>query len=57
MCRAMYHVVLGQAENIGNRLGLERNIRELRKADLSVQDVVSQQEYLAALWIINVLKR
>jgi hypothetical protein len=52
----MYHDVLGQAENIGNRLGLERNIRELRKADLSVQDLVSQQEYLAALWIINVLK-
>jgi hypothetical protein len=42
---------------MGNRLGLERNIRELRKADLSVQDLVSQQEFLAALWFIDEIKR
>jgi hypothetical protein len=35
---------------------VERNTRELRKADLLVQDLVSQQEFLAALWIINELK-
>ena len=55
MCRAMYHDVLGQAE-YGKPAWLRRNIRELRKADLSVQDLVSQQEFLAALWIINELK-
>jgi hypothetical protein len=31
-------------------------LSELRKDDLSVQDLVSQQEFLAALWIINELK-
>ena len=30
-------------------------IRKLRKADLSVPDLVSQQEFLGALWIINEL--
>jgi ABC-type multidrug transport system fused ATPase/permease subunit len=40
----------------GTWLDLECNIRKLRKADLSVQDLVSQQESLAALWIINELK-
>ena len=42
--------------NIGNRLDLEHYIRKLRKVDLSVQDLVSQQEFLSALWIINELK-
>jgi hypothetical protein len=34
---------------------LEHKIRKLRKADLSVPDLVSQQEFLGALWIINEL--
>ena len=42
--------------NIGNWLDLEHNIRKLRKADLSVQDLVSEQGFLSALWIINDLK-
>jgi hypothetical protein len=41
----------------GTRLDLERNIRKLRKVDPSVQDLVSQQESLAAPWITNVFKR
>jgi hypothetical protein len=36
---------------------LECNIRKLRNVDLSVLDLVSQQEFLAALWIITELKR